>query len=156
MSLIAYFKEITIGWKLSLFIIVFCIWPICAYLIFHFEPGLFTSIDLFKLISLSSAIASPFMILNTLVSFLLTYPKDKELMSATTPDQLFSGTVLAGVGLTFWVLFFGAIAALLEFPLLNVKLTILGIELAVIIVIGWSKLLEDRRFKRKRLKAASK
>ncbi|WP_152542369.1 hypothetical protein [Pedobacter sp. V48] len=111
---------------------------------------------MFKLISLSSAIASPFMILNTLVSFLLTYPKDKELMSATTPDQLFSGTVLAGVGLTFWVLFFGAIAALLEFPLLNVKLTILGIELAVIIVIGWSKLLEDRRFKRKRLKAASK
>jgi hypothetical protein len=71
MSLLNYFKEITIGWKFSLFLVVFCVWPISAYLIFHFDPELLRELDLSKLTLLSSAIASPFLVINTGVSFCL-------------------------------------------------------------------------------------
>lgn len=149
MSLLNYFKEITIGWKLSIFVVVFCVWPISAYLIFHFQPSLFNSLDLSKLTLLSSAIASPFLVINTGVSFLLTDPRDTDLKWGNTTDQLLSGTVLIGVGITLWILSFGAIAALMDCSLLVVKLIMIGIEVAVLVTIVWSKVIEDKRFKRK-------
>ena len=155
MSLLNYFKEITIGWKLSLFAVVFCVWPISAYLIFHFHPLLFSGLDLSKLLLLSSAIASPFLVINTGLSFLLTDPKDKDLKWGNTPDQLLSGTVLVGVGITLWVLSFGAIAALMDCSLLVVKLIMTGIEVAFIVIAVWSKMIEDKRFKRKQLAGMS-
>ncbi|TKC62151.1 hypothetical protein FBD94_07975 [Pedobacter hiemivivus] len=147
MSLLNYFKEITIGWKLSLFLVVFCVWPISAYLIFHFDPLLFTNLDLAKLTLLSSAIASPFLVVNTGVSFLLTDPKDKDLKWGSTPDQLLSGTILVGIGISLWVLSFGAVAALMDCSLLTVKLIMICIEVAALVIIFWSKLIEDKRFK---------
>ncbi|MBB6500830.1 hypothetical protein [Pedobacter cryoconitis] len=149
MSLLNYFKEITIGWELSLFLVVFCVWPISSYLIFHFDPLLFVDLDLSKLTLLSSAIASSFFVINTGASFLLTDPKDKDLKWGNAPDQFLSGTVLVGVGISLWVLSFGAIAALMDCTLQVVKFIMTGIEVAFLVIIGWSKVVEDKRFKRK-------
>ncbi|MBB2151638.1 hypothetical protein [Pedobacter gandavensis] len=149
MSLLNYFKEITIGWKLSLFIVAFCVWPVSAYLIFHFDTQLFRDLDLAKLTLLSSAIASPFLVINTGASFLLTNPKDDDLKWGNSADELLSGTVLIGVGVTLWVLSFGALAALIGCSFLAVKLIMLGIEVCFLIIIIWSKIIEDRRFNAK-------
>lgn len=154
MSLITYFKEITIGWKLSVFAVVFCVWPISAYLIFHFHPLLFSGLELSKLTLLSSAIATPFMVVNTCVSFLLTSPRDPDLKWGNSADELLSGTVLIGIGVTLWVLSFGAIAALLDCNLRTVQLIIGCIEVAFLIVTVVSKIIEDKRFKFKQLSSS--
>lgn len=151
MSLINYFKEITIGWKLSLFLVVFCVWPISSYLIFHFDPVLFTDLDLSKLALLSSAMASPFLVINTAISFLLTDPKDEHLKWGNTPDQLLSGIVLAGVGISLWVLSFGALASLINCTIIVVKVLMASIEIGAIVIIIWSKIVEDKKFKRSQL-----
>lgn len=130
MSLLNYFKEITIGWKLSLFLVVFCVWPISAYLIFHFDPALFRELDLSKLTLLSSAIASPFLVINTGVSFLLTNPKDDDLKWGNSADELLSGTVLIGIGITLSILSLAALAALNDCSFLVIKLVMLVIDVA--------------------------
>ena len=149
MPLLDYFKEVTIGWKLSIFLLVFCVWPISAYLIFHFDPVLFRGLDLSKLTLLSSAIASPFLVINTGVSFLLTKPKNDDLKLGNSADELLSGTVLIGICVTLWILSFASLAALIDCSFLIIKLIILVIEVAFLIIIIWSKNIEDRRFKEK-------
>ena len=149
MSLLNYFKEITIGWKLSLFLLVFCVWPISTYLLFHFNPALFISLDLFKLTLLSSAIASPFMVINIGVSLLLTNTKDDDLKWGNTPDHLLSGTVAVGIGVTLWILSFASLTAFLNFSLAAVKGVFTVLESTFLVVVIWSKIIEDKRFKRK-------
>lgn len=151
MPLFDYFKEITISWKLSLSLVLLGIWPISAYLIFHFEPLLFTNLDLSKLTLLSCAIASPFLVVNSSVSYLLLNPRDEDLKRCTTPDQLLSSTVLIGVVISLWVLSFGAIAALMDCSFVVVKLIMLVLESAVLVTIVWSKIIEDKRYKHKQI-----
>ena len=128
---------------------VFCVRPISAYFIFHFDPALFQELDLSKLTLLSSAITSPFLVINTGVSFLLTDPKDDDLKWGNSADELLSGTVLIGIGITLSILSFAALAALIDCSFLVIKLVMLVIEVAFFIIIIWSKIIEDRRFKEK-------
>jgi hypothetical protein len=151
MSLLNYFKEINIGWKLSLFLVVFCVWPTSSYLIFHFDPLMFTNQDLSKLTLLSSAISSPLLVINTCISFMLTDPKDKDLKLGDKSDHVLSGTVLIGIGISLLVLSFGAIAALMDWSLFAVKLIMISIEVMVLVIVISSKLIEDKRFRRKHL-----
>ncbi|MFN0256720.1 hypothetical protein [Pedobacter ureilyticus] len=146
MSLISYLKEINIGWKLSLFLVVFCIWPVSAYLIFNFQNQLFIALDLWKLTLLSSAIATPFLVINSGISFLLASPRDKRLMWEQTQDQHLSSTVLIGVTITLFILSAGAASALVDCTIKTVKLIMAIAELTFLIAVIWSKKIEDRNF----------
>jgi hypothetical protein len=80
---------------------------------------------------------------------LLTNPKDDDLKWGNSADELLSGTVLIGICATLWILSFASLVALIDCSFLVIKLVMLVIEVAFLIIIIWSKILEDRRFKEK-------
>ena len=114
---------------------------------FNFHLQLFVALDLLKLTLLSAAIASPFLVVNTVLTFLLSYPKDDELKWSNNFEQLLSGTVFISIAVTLFILSIGAAAALIECSAPTVKLIIAGTELTFMITVICSKLIEDKRFK---------
>jgi hypothetical protein len=71
MTTLEIFKSIKGTWKLTIFVTVFCAWPLSSYLIFHNQTSLFMDLELLKLTLLSSAIAAPFLLLNSIFAFSL-------------------------------------------------------------------------------------
>lgn len=111
MTLFEYLSSISSTWKLAVLIILFCAWPLSAFMIFHYQPDVFFRLDLLKLSLLASAMTAPFLIVNAGLTLLLLSPANKELkVQRSGYDAVASTSMLAGA-VTSMVLAVGAVMA---------------------------------------------
>ncbi len=113
MTLIEYFKDVSTTWKISIFVIVFGTWPLASVLILTAEPDFFVSLDTIKLALISSAIATPFLLVNASLVSLFLNPSNPELKASRGDIDVLSSSVMISTFCTTIILSIGALLALL-------------------------------------------
>jgi hypothetical protein len=124
MTLLECFTKFPSIWKITIFILLFCIWPLTAFLIFHYNVKLFLQLDMFKLSLLTSAITSPFLVINSGCTFLILYPGNPELRIERENLQVIPGTAFLAVTFTAILMSIGSLLAFLN---LNVNFVIISL-----------------------------
>lgn len=138
MSLFEFLSSIKSTWKITIFVIVFCAWPLSAYLIFHHQTNYFLGLEFLKLTLLSSAIATPFMLLNSMSSYYLIHPDNPKLANIDNAEEGLAATILIGVSYTTIVLSVGSLLSLLDTTYIWV-LGVMGLlEVAFLLLAGIS------------------
>ena len=138
MTLIEYFKDVSTNWKISIFIIVFGTWPLACVLILTADPDFFVSLDTVKLVLVSSAIATPFLLVNAALVSLFLNPSSPELKASRANIDVLSSSVMMSTFITTIILSVGALFALLGARQLY-SISIIGIlEFLFILVAGIS------------------
>ena len=138
MTLIEYFKDVPTTWKISVFVIVFGTWPLASVLILTADPDFFVSLDTIKLALISSAIATPFLLVNSSLVSLFLNPSNPELKASRGNIDVLSSSVMISTFCTTIILSIGALLALLGAPQ-EFSIYIIGIlEFLFILVAGIS------------------
>lgn len=113
MTLIEYFKDASTTWKVSIFTIIFGTWPLASVLILTADPDFFVSLDTIKLALISSAIVTPFLLVNAGLVSLFLNPSKPELKADRGHIDVLSSSVMISTFCTTIILSFGALSALL-------------------------------------------
>lgn len=113
MTLIEYFKDASTTWKISVFVIIFGTWPLASALILTADPDFFASLDTIKLALISSAITTPFLLINASLASLFLNPSNPELKASRGNVDVLSSSVMISTFCTTIILSIGALFALL-------------------------------------------
>lgn len=142
MTLLEYFSNFSSIWKIIIFIILFCAWPLSAYLIFHYHINIFARLDILKLSLLASAMTSPFLVINSGLTLLLLYPGNAEFRKQRENLQVIPATAFIAVTFTAIVLSIGSLLAFLDINVNSVIITMASIEGSFIMVSIYSAIRE--------------
>lgn len=118
--------------------VVFCAWPLSSFLILHNQPDFFLKLELLKLTVLSSAIAAPFLLLNSIFCFFLVHPNNPDLVTDLDQENILAASSLFGAGITTLVLSTGAIMSLFDAKYTWVIGIMLVLELGFLLLAGVS------------------
>ena len=134
MSTLVFFKSIHGTWKLTIFVVVFYVWPLSSYLIFHTQPSYFAQLELLKLTLLSSAIAAPFLVLNSIFFFSLYIRIIRIYVPDMDKENILAASTLFSAGITTLILSVSAIMFLLDAKYSWVLVVIAVLEIAFLLV----------------------
>jgi len=139
MSPIEYFKEVNSAWKVTICLIIFCLWPLSSYLIFHYQTTLFLTLEMMKLTLLSAAMSTPLLIINTGITFMLNKTSNRN-PTAPPDGKLISGTVLFGTAVTAFIFSLAACMTLTHLAYHFLILLMAFMELAYLIIVVFNAL----------------
>lgn len=122
MTTLEYLSNVSSIWKITLFMIIFCAWPLSAFIIYHYQMDIFLKLDILKLSLLASAMTAPFLVVNTGLTLLLTNPINPALRSRMEGYDPIPATAMIAIAFTTFVL---AIGALLGFLNVEQKCTVI-------------------------------
>ena len=114
MTTLEYLSGVSSIWKITLFMIIFCAWPLSAFIIFHYQMDIFLKLDILKLSLLASAMTAPFLVVNTGLTLLLTNPLNPALRSRIEGYDPIPVTAMIAAAFTTFVLSIGALLGFLN------------------------------------------
>lgn len=142
MTPLEYFSSFTSLWKITVGLILFCIWQLSAYLVFHYHIDYFVKLDILKLSLLTSAMTSPFIIINSGLTLLLLFPGNKELRKQRDNIEVIPVTGFLAVAITSFILSLCALMAFLNASENAVEITMASIQGVILLIVIYSAIRE--------------
>ena len=142
MNLIEYLSKLDSLWKITLGLLILCIFPLSAYIIFHYHINLVARLDTFKLLLLTCAMTSPFLIVNAGLVLLTLYPGNKDLRKQRDGIDILPATGFISVCISAIIFSIGSLMAFLDAKHIAVEITMASIQVIILLILVYSAIRE--------------